>query len=82
MDEAYGDLLEVLEMQIGVALENFEELERGYVTKSFIIRSKVTDVYLSVSPSPTMIEATSTIIYSAPYIPTKGSLFLRSSRPR
>ncbi len=31
MDEAYGDLLEVLEMQIGVALENFEELERGYV---------------------------------------------------
>ncbi len=37
------------------------------------------DVYLSVTPSPIMIEATSTMIYSAPYIPTKGSLFLRSS---
>lgn len=82
MDEVYGDLLEVLEMQIGVALENFEELERGYVTMSIIIRSKITDAYLSVAPSPTMIEATSTIIYSAPYIHTRGSLFFRSLRLR
>jgi hypothetical protein len=33
-DEAYSDLLEELEMQIGVLLEYFHELERGgYVNK-------------------------------------------------
>lgn len=33
-DEAYSDLLEELEMQIGVLLEYFHELERGgYVKK-------------------------------------------------
>jgi len=32
-DEAYNDLLEELEMQIGVLLERFHELERGYVSK-------------------------------------------------
>lgn len=30
LDEAYGDFLEELIMQIGVLLEHFLELERGY----------------------------------------------------
>ncbi|KAF9483904.1 hypothetical protein BDN70DRAFT_873304 [Pholiota conissans] len=53
MDEAYGDLLEELELQIGVVQEHIHELERR------------------VPPSPIMLEATSSIIYSAPYIYTK-----------
>lgn len=32
MDEAYGDLLEELELQIGVVLEHFHELERRYAS--------------------------------------------------
>lgn len=30
-DEAFGDLLEELEMQVGLLLEHFQELEHGYV---------------------------------------------------
>ena len=37
-DEAYSDLLEELEMQIGVLLEYFHELERGgYVKNDWLI---------------------------------------------
>jgi hypothetical protein len=32
MDEAYGDLLEELELQIGVVQEHFHELERRYAS--------------------------------------------------
>jgi len=37
LDEAYGDLLEELEMQIGVLLEHFQELERGCANRCLSI---------------------------------------------
>ncbi|GLB35059.1 putative regulator of Vps4 activity in the MVB pathway [Lyophyllum shimeji] len=52
-DDALGDLLEVLEMQIGQLLEHFNELDQGG------------------PPTPIIIEAASTLIFSAPHVDSK-----------
>ncbi|KDR81502.1 hypothetical protein GALMADRAFT_221365 [Galerina marginata CBS 339.88] len=61
LDEAFGDLLEEAEMQIGVLQEHFHELERN------------------AAPSPVIIEASSTIIYAAPYVHSQDLDVIRKS---
>lgn len=60
-DDILGDLLETLEMEIGVILEHFSELEHS-----------------SLAPSPTIVEAASSIIYAAPYVRSKDLDMVRS----
>ncbi|KAF8163193.1 DUF292 domain-containing protein, partial [Crassisporium funariophilum] len=38
-DEAFGDLLEELEMQIGVLLEHFQELEHGVIPSPIMVEA-------------------------------------------
>ncbi|KAF5330803.1 hypothetical protein D9619_005797 [Psilocybe cf. subviscida] len=45
LDEAYGDFLEELIMQIGVLLEHFLEVERGSVTSPVTVEAASTVIY-------------------------------------
>ncbi|KAF8969987.1 regulator of Vps4 activity in the MVB pathway-domain-containing protein [Flammula alnicola] len=45
MDEAYGDLLEELEMQLGILQEHFQELERGIFPSPVMIEATSTIIY-------------------------------------
>jgi vacuolar protein sorting-associated protein IST1 len=76
-DEIMGDLLQNLETQIGVLLEHFSELERHVYsplhTTPFITK------FCSGNLIPAVVEAASTVIFTAPHIDSKGTTLLRPS---
>ena len=76
-DEIMGDLLQNLETQIGVLLEHFSGLER-HVYPPFYTTPFITKVR-SGNLSPAVVEAASTVIFTAPHIDSKGTALLRSS---
>ncbi len=76
-DEIMGDLLQSLEVQIGVILEHFSELER-HVFNHFVLLSYITK-FSSGNLSPAVVEAASTVIFAAPQVDSKGMTLLRYS---
>jgi hypothetical protein len=74
-DDAMGDLLEILEMHVGLILEHFSELDRKWVISMlwFIFEFNWAVNFESVSPSPNVVEAASSIIFAAPKVDSKGS---------
>lgn len=71
-DEIYGDLLELLEMQIGVLLERLNELEKYVCLGGAVNPSQTLNIHSDIPPSPVIVEAASTIIFAAPHTDFKG----------
>lgn len=65
LEDSKGDLLELLEMYVGMLLEHFGQLEQGYGVAS-------PPAGKSPSPSPIVTEAASSIIFAAPHTESKG----------
>ena len=77
-DEIMGNLLENLEMQIGVLLERFLELDRCvHNDHHHNVQCSRYAAPHSGSLSPLVVEAASTIIFAAPQIDSKGVTLLR-----
>jgi len=73
-DEIMGELLQCLEVQIGVILEHFSELER-HVIPPLRSSSHITK-FSSGNLSPAVVEAASTVIFAAPQVDSKGMMLL------
>jgi hypothetical protein len=71
-DEIMGNLLENLEMQIGILLERFSELERCVYNCHNVRCAQGTRRPHSGGLSPLVVEAASTVIFAAPQIDSRG----------
>ena len=69
-EEVTGDLLENLEMQIGVLVEHFGDLD-GCVRTSDPCLPRHSRPSRK-TPSPQTVEAASSLIYAAPYVQSRG----------
>jgi hypothetical protein len=76
-DEIVGDMLEHLEMLLGVLSERIAELDRFAVLCPLLIhhRSRA----CSRTPRPPVVEAAASVIYAAPYVDSKGMVLLAST---
>lgn len=71
-NEIHTDLLQTLEMYLGVVLEQFAEIEKKYVSsRRKAAFSHPWDITRLI-PSPPLIEAASGIIYVAPTLGIRG----------
>ena len=75
-DEIHTDLLQVLEMYLGVVLEQFAEIEKKYSSPCNITVSSHPPRTTRLIPSPPLVEAASGIIYSAPVLGIRGTYAL------
>jgi hypothetical protein len=66
-----GELLENLEIHIGVLLQHFSDLER------YVIHPPPSALYILKIPSgnlsPVVVEAASSVIFAAPHVDSKGT---------
>ena len=76
-DEIHTDLLEVLEMYLGVVLEQFAEIEKKYSSSHPVTVSPHPSSTTRLIPSPPLVEAASGIIYAAPALGIRGACALR-----
>jgi hypothetical protein len=71
-DEIHADLLQTLEMYLGVVLEQFVEIEKKYLNpRRNATFSHPLDITRLI-PSPSLVEAASAIIYAAPTLGIRG----------
>ena len=71
-DEIHADLLQTLEMYLGVVLEQFVEIEKKYLSSRHnAAPSHLLDTTRLI-PSPSLVEAASGIIYAAPTLGIRG----------
>jgi hypothetical protein len=72
-DEIHADLLQTLEMYLGVVLEQFAEIEKKYFNPCLFAgyASHPSDTTRLI-PSPPLVEAASGIIYAAPVLGIRG----------
>lgn len=73
-EDAIGDVLEVLEMHVGLLLERIHEFEQVYVSINLCVASPPQNdcVFRNHGPTAPVLEAASSIIYCAPRIESKG----------
>jgi len=71
-DEIHADLLQTLEMYLGVLLEQFAEIEKKYSNFCCIAASSHPLDTTRLIPSPPLVEAASGIIYAAPDLGIRG----------
>jgi hypothetical protein len=76
-ENTVADLLEALEMHVGLLVEHFAEIEQKYVLEqNHFDDNGLTQT--SENPSPTISEAASSIIFAAPHTESRGMLFIRT----
>lgn len=71
-DEIHTDLLQTLEMYLGVVLEQFAEIEKKYLNPHCQAASSHPLDITRLIPSPSLVEAASGIIYAAPTLGIRG----------
>ena len=71
-EDIYSDLLQTIEMHVGIVLEHIGEFERRYVQYIAYRGKRLTLNTFSETPSPVVVEAASSIIYAAPRIDSRG----------
>ena len=71
-DEIHTDLLQVLEMYLGVVLEQFAEIEKKYSIPCYNVAPSHPLATTRLIPSPPLVEAASGIIYAAPVLGIRG----------
>lgn len=71
-EDTIGDLLEALEMHVGVIVEHFSEIEHKCVFSFLVIELRIDLLQPSGSSSPIVAEAASSIIFAAPHTESKG----------
>jgi len=71
-DEIHSDLLQTLELYLGVLLEQFAEIEKKYFNFCRITASSHPSNTTRLIPSPPLVEAASGIIYAAPHLGIRG----------
>ena len=71
-DEIHADLLQTLEMYLGVVLEQFVEIEKKYPNSRRNAASSHPLGITRLIPSPSLVEAASAIIYAAPTLGIRG----------
>jgi hypothetical protein len=72
-EDLLGDLLEVLEMHVGVLLEHFTELDQRFVFLILLFHESRAERLTSSVPSAVVAEAASSIIFAAPHTSSKGT---------
>lgn len=71
-DEIHTDLLQTLEMYLGVVLEHFVEIEKKYLNSRRNAASSHPLDTIRLIPSPSLVEAASGIVYVAPTLGIRG----------
>jgi hypothetical protein len=71
-----GDVLEILEMHVGLVLEHFNDLDQRSVVPSSQSPHCIPTPgrICSLSPSPVVAEAASSIIFATPHVDCRGEL--------
>lgn len=73
-EEGFNDVLEAVGINLSVILERFEELEEGWVLIERVACPEGLKEAYRAMPSPALIEAASTVVYTAPFVNSRGIL--------
>ena len=80
-EDILGDVLEILEMHIGLILEHFNDLDLRSVGLLLSLCILTHCPIRSLPPSPVVVEAASSIIFAAPQLDCRGEFRLLLVHP-